>query len=152
LPPALEPGVETATLHVFGPPAEHLASLRPYLEDIGPVVSYAPGPEGSNWWTVQYGTPVAASYALRRHGEIVSGRWMLAFKVAGPGSTQGVTVVNGATTVIPPTVGAGTPIPIKNTNIMRAKPAAPKAQEEYAWEQPEQQSGILGRAAEFIVS
>jgi len=159
LPPALEAGMDTTTLHVFGPPFEHLAALRPYLENIGPVVSYTPGPDGSNWWTVQYANALAASYALRRHGEIVSGRWMLAFKVAGPGSTQGLTLVNGVSSTTdavvpapPPGPGAGNPIQIKNANIMKTKPKAAVVKDEYLWEEPEQQSGILGRAAEFIVS
>lgn len=155
-PPALEPLSDTTTLHVWGPPPEHLAALRPYLESIGPVVSYVPGPEGSNWWTVTYANPLGASYALRRHGEIVSGRWMLGFKVAGPGSTQGLTLVNGvgaAQQVVPASGGVGTPIQIKSGNIIRAKPKPPTQTDDYAWEENEQQpSGLLGRAAEFIVS
>lgn len=156
-PSALEAASDTTTLHVWGPPPEHLSALRPYLESIGPVVSYVPGPDGSNWWTVTYANPLAASYALRRHGEIVSGRWMLGFKVAGPGSTQGLTLVNG----VPPTqsvvpaggVGAGIPMQINTGNIIRAKPKPPTQTEDYAWEETEQQpAGLIGRAAEFIVS
>lgn len=153
LPPALEAGIDTTTLHVFGPPVECLAALRSYLENIGPVVSYIPGPDGSNWYTVQYANALAASYALRRHGEIISGRWMLAFKVAGPGSTQGLTIVNGvssASEVAP--LGIGTPLQVHHENILRPKPKAMITKDEYAWEEVEQPSGILGRAAEFIVS
>ncbi|KAL1412616.1 hypothetical protein Q8F55_000363 [Vanrija albida] len=150
-PSTLEANADTTTLHVFGPPVEHLSALRPYLENIGPVVSYVPGPDGSNWWTVQYADALFASYALRRHGEIVSGRWMLAFKVAGPGSTQGLTLVNG---VAPPVgntqAGPGTPFEIKSTNIIRAKPKQEVQKDDYAWEEPEQPTSILGRAAELI--
>ncbi|GMK59360.1 hypothetical protein CspeluHIS016_0703750 [Cutaneotrichosporon spelunceum] len=150
VPPALEAGADTNTLHVWGPPPEHLAALRAYLEGIGPVVSYVPGPEGSNWWTVTYATPLAASFALRRHGEIVSGRWMLGFKVAGPGSTQGLTLVSGISPVAPST-GAGTPVQLHTGNIIRAKPKPQAQTDDYAWEESEQQpSGLLGRAAEFI--
>lgn len=150
-PPALEPSADTVTLHVFGPPPEHLAQLRPYLENIGPVVSYVPGPQGSNWWTVTYANPLAASYALRRHGEIVSGRWMMGFKVAGPGSTSGLTLVDG---VAPPAAsdGVGNAIEVKNQNIIKAKPKPQAPSDDYAWDEPEQQHGLLGRAAEFIVS
>lgn len=153
-PVTLEASADTTTLHVFGPPVEYLSSLRPYLENIGPVVSYVAGPDGSNWWTVQYTDPLYASYALRRHGEIVSGRWMLAFKVAGPGSTQGLTLVNGVapTPVGNTQAGPGTPFEIKSTNIIRAKPKQAVQKDDYAWEEPEQPTGILGRAAELIVS
>lgn len=156
-PPALDAGPDTTTLHVFGPPVEHLPALRPYLENIGPVVSYSPGPDGSNWWTVQYANSLAASYALRRHGEIVSGRWMLGFKVAGPGSTQGLTLVNGVGSAATSSTaanggGAGTPVQLMNANIIRSKPKPAVAKDEYAWEEPEQPNGIIGRAAEFIVS
>lgn len=153
LPPALEPDADTTTLHVFGPPFEFLATLRAYLESIGPVVSYLPGPDGSNWWVVTYGNPLSASFALRRHGEIVNGRWMLGFKVAGPGSTQGLTLVSG---VSPPAVNstsAGNAIELKSSSIIRPKPKASEvAKEDYAWEEPEQPSGLFGRAAELIVS
>ncbi|BEI83907.1 hypothetical protein CcaverHIS002_0405110 [Cutaneotrichosporon cavernicola] len=151
VPPALEPSPDTNTLHVWGPPPEHLPALRAYLEGIGPVVSYVPGPEGSNWWTVTYATPLAASYALRRHGEIVSGRWMLGFKVAGPGSTQGLTLVNGISSAVAPSVGVGIPIQVHTGNIIRAKPKPQAQTDDYAWDESEPQpSGLLGRAAEFI--
>ncbi|KLT38674.1 hypothetical protein CC85DRAFT_289300, partial [Cutaneotrichosporon oleaginosum] len=153
VPPALEPSLDTNMLHVWGPPPEHLPALRAYLEGIGPVVSYVPGPDGSNWWTVTYATPLAASYALRRHGEIVSGRWMLGFKVAGPGSTQGLTLVNGMAPTAVVSAGVGTPIQLNTGNIMRAKPKPQAQTDDYAWEENEQlQSSLLGRAAEFIVS
>lgn len=151
-PVALEPSADTVTLHVFGPPPEHLSQLRSYLEHIGPVVSYVPGPAGSNWWTVTYANALAASYALRRYGEIVSGRWMLGFKVAGPGSTSGLTLVNGAGEDGPVIPGAGNAIEVKSQNIIKAKPKPVVHSEDYAWDEPEAQSGLLGKAAEFIVS
>lgn len=153
VPPALEPDADTTTLHVFGPPVEFLSTLRAYLESIGPVVSYIPGPDGSNWWVVTYGDPLAASYALRRHGEIVNGRWMLGFKIAGPGSTQGLTLVSGVGPAPVNSSAAGNAVELKSASIIRPKPKASEvAKEDYAWEEPEQPSGILGRAAELIVS
>jgi hypothetical protein len=77
---------------------------------------------------------------------------MLGFKVAGPGSTQGLTLVNGiAPSAVVPSHGVGTPIQINTGNIIRAKPKPQTQTDDYAWEETEQQpSGLLGRAAEFI--
>ena len=96
--PSLLANAGTTRLHVFGPPLDQMHELGPYFEQIGPVSSYSPGPDGSNWWIVEFVSPISAQYALRRHGEIINGRWMLGLKVAGPGSEAGLTLVDG----IPP--------------------------------------------------
>ncbi|GFZ49845.1 hypothetical protein JCM24511_07248 [Saitozyma sp. JCM 24511] len=116
-PPSLLPTSSTTSLHVFGPPLNFLPHLEPYLSSIGPLVSYRPGPEGSNWWIVTYQTPTAAAYALRRHGEIVNGRWMLGFKVAGPGSTAGCTLVDGVGNGVGAGNGNGIGIGSGNGNV-----------------------------------
>ncbi|KAL7421066.1 hypothetical protein Q5752_003950 [Cryptotrichosporon argae] len=166
-PPALQPTSSTIALHVFGPPLSVLPSLRPFFESIGPVVSYAPGPDGTNWFVVEFADPLSASYALRRHGEIVLGRYMLGLKVAGPGSTAGLTLVPGVPVEeigtgfgIPQGAqtgsgavalgGAGTPMRVQNREIMRPRPAAKTGTEAVAWEDERAPSGILGKAAEFI--
>ncbi|MDN8724016.1 hypothetical protein Q0M65_14125, partial [Staphylococcus aureus] len=68
--------------------------------------------------------------------------------------TQGLTLVNGVapTPVGNTQAGPGTPFEIKSTNIIRAKPKQAVQKDDYAWEEPEQPTGILGRAAELIVS
>ena len=149
--PSLMPNPDTTTLHVFGPPPEHLATLEAYLDQIGPVVSYRPGPEGSNWWVVIYQNPTAASYALRRHGEIINGRWMLGFKVAGPESTSGCTLIDGGDGVV--ARGPGTPLRVQSAPIMRQKAAIVQRTrgEDYAWEDGERPVGWGNWVAEKLV-
>jgi len=124
---------------------------------MGPITKYAPGPEGSNWWLVEYANPIAANYALRRHGEIVQGRWMLGFKVAGPGSLAGCTLVQGDVEPARGDAGsggsAGTPIRVQNAQIIRQKQVVAKSKgEEYAWEDGEKPVGWGNWVAEKLVS
>ncbi len=151
LPPSLQPQPDTTTLHVFGPPPERLAALEPYLSQVGPVNSYRPGPQGSNWWVVEYDTPTAASYALRRHGEILNGRWMLGFKVATTGSTSGCTLVDGGDGVV--ARGAGKPIRVQSAPIIRQRQVVVQNKaEDYAWEDGEKPVGWGNWVAEKLVS
>ena len=151
IPPTLQPMPDTTALHVFGPPADQLSQLEGYLNQIGPVVKYTPGPSGSNWWIVEYQNPTAASYALRRHGDIINGRWMLGFKVAGSGSTSGCTLVEGQDGLV--ARGAGTPIRIQNTPIIRQKaPLLQSKGDDYAWEEGEKPVGWSNWVAEKLVS
>ncbi|OCF34382.1 hypothetical protein I317_06523 [Kwoniella heveanensis CBS 569] len=173
-PQSLIPSSTTTTLHVFGPPADVLPTLKSYLAQFGPVESYKPGPEGSNWWIVNYGNPVSASYALRRHGEIINGRWMVGFKVAGEGSTAGCTLVPGgqgqagqaSNQVQNRGNGAGTPIRVQSGSIIKPKannttqPIARAAGtvtnagsgNDYAWDEPENQGGWGNWVSERLVS
>ena len=139
---------------------DQLALLGPYFDQIGAVESYSPGPEGSNWFIVTFHSPTSALYALRRHGEIINGRWMLGVKVAGPGSTAGCTLVEGTNDTLGNGVGEviragpGTPFRIQHTPVLKVKPAVVKAQtaETYAWDENEQSSGFVNKAAEWLVS
>ncbi|WVQ66210.1 uncharacterized protein L199_004389 [Kwoniella botswanensis] len=112
-PPTLLPTTSTTSLHVFGPPLPILASLQPYLSQFGTIQSYQPGPECSNWYIIQYTNPVSASYALRRHGDIIQGRYMIGFKVQNENSSNGLTVVPNSSTNQSTGTGAGTPIRVQ---------------------------------------
>lgn len=171
-PSALQHTPTTTKLLVFGPPSDALARLRPWLEECGTVVQYEPGPAESNYWTVEYDAPIGASWALRRHGELLGGRWLVGFKVAegglnvalggqarnqsnGQGQAQGqVTRHEGGNGG----GGIGTPLQIRSQDVLRPpKPqvaAAPvqKKQEVYSWDQEEASKGITARAAEWFVS
>ncbi|ORX37538.1 hypothetical protein BD324DRAFT_382416 [Kockovaella imperatae] len=167
-PSSLTAGPSTTSLHVFGPPMDQLGLLQPYFEQIGSVQSYIPGPEGSNWYVVTFHSPTSALYALRRHGEIINGRWMLGFKVAGPGSTAGCTLVDGhgpssgqasqnghggnSNGEIMSRPGPGTPLRIQNTSVLKQKPAAVKAKstESFAWDESEESKGLVNKAAEWL--
>ncbi|WVF68343.1 hypothetical protein IAT40_003108 [Kwoniella sp. CBS 6097] len=173
-PQSLIPSSTTTTLHVFGPPGDVLPTLKSYLTQFGAVESYKPGPDGSNWWIVNFGNPVSASYALRRHGEIINGRWMIGFKVASEGSTAGCTLVQGQTANQVQTRGngAGTPIRVQNGSIIKPKvqgnnstqPIARTANNaigtvtnagsgnEYAWDEPENQGGWGNWVSERLIS
>ncbi|WVQ95896.1 hypothetical protein IAU59_002995 [Kwoniella sp. CBS 9459] len=165
-PQSLIPSSTTTTLHIFGPPSDVLPTLKSYLTQFGAVESYKPGPDGSNWWIVNFGNPVSASYALRRHGEIINGRWMIGFKVANEGSTAGCTLVPGQSANQVQTQpnrgssnGAGTPIRVQNGSIIKPKvnsttqPITRTANNaigsvtnassgnDYAWDEPENQGG-----------
>ncbi|ORY34563.1 hypothetical protein BCR39DRAFT_513394 [Naematelia encephala] len=155
-PPSLLATPQTTSLHVFGPPPEQLHNLRAYLEQFGQVVAYKSGPSGSNWWTVEYASPTSASWALRRHGDIVSGRWMIGFKIGGAGSLAGCTLVDGHT---PPSAvgagemgmgsGAGTPIrPQSAAGALRKPKVQVKPGEEIPWDEGDVQQGWTGWIAE----
>lgn len=153
-PPSLTPTPTTTTLQIFGPPTSFLATLESWLVTFGPIASYRPGPEGSNWFVVEYESAVSASYALRRHGEVLAGRYMIGFRVAdgmsaslsmvgngqlsansGGGSGSGRRGENGTNSPPPPQhelgmiprhpngYGAGTPIKVHSTQIIKSKSA-----------------------------
>ena len=148
-PPSLTPTPETTTLHVFGPPSDQLAQLGPWLGEIGPIKGYQPGPEGSNWWIVEYLTPTAASYALRKHGDIIGGRWMIGFKVA----TGNVRVGESMVPLSSAANGGGTALHVQSAPILKQKMAMiKKTGEEYAWDEAEAPSGFVNKAAEWLVS
>ena len=182
-PPGLVPLPTTTTLHIFGPPAHTLAQLKPFFEDIGEVIRYSPGPQGSNWYDVEFSNPTSALYALRRHGEILRDGSMLGVKVAGPGSTSGFvggggsiqgangsrggngqqngwgtsngSGTNGGEMISRP--GPGTPLRVQQTSVMKTKPASAAVKtnmngETYAWDEAEAPSGIINKAAEWLVS
>ncbi|KAI9638710.1 uncharacterized protein MKK02DRAFT_31037 [Dioszegia hungarica] len=89
-PPSLTASPTTTQLLIFGPPSHLLPTLEPYLSSIGAVSSYVPGPDGTNWWVVTYNSPVSAAYALRRHGEVLGGKYMIGVRVAeGVSTTAG---------------------------------------------------------------
>lgn len=156
LPPALMASAQTTTLQVFGPPSDQLPHLRQWLEQCGPIKSYSPGPQGSNWFVVEFETPTGASFALRKHGEVIAGKWMVGFKVASGGALESYTPINNGGErggEIVQSGGIGTPIRVQNTSIVKQKPQAPKKTGEgYAWEETEQPSGIINKAAEWFVS
>ena len=145
-PPSLQPTENTTTLLVFGPPNDHLPNLRGWLEELGPIASYVPGPDGTNWYVVEYVSPVAASYALRRHGDIVGGRWIVGFKVI-TGSQGGVVVPRNP----------GSAIQVQNTEVLKPKKAPAgvvkkQVTDGYAWDESEAPTGVLNKAAEWLVS
>ena len=194
-PPGLIPLPTTTTLHIFGPPSHILAQLRPFFEEIGEVIRYSPGPQGSNWFDVEFSNPTSALYALRRHGEILRDGSMLGVKVAGPGSTSGFVGGSGAGPAnrllnggngngngngsgrgsgqqngwaagdrgasaggeMIPRPGPGTPLRVQQTSVMKGKPAAAAMKsgmngETYAWDEAEAPSGLMNKAAEWLVS
>jgi len=94
---------------------------------------------------VEYVSPVAASYALRRHGDIVGGRWIVGFKVV---SNQG-----GAVNV---PRNPGSAIQVQNTEVLKPKKAPTgvvkkPVTEGYSWDENEAPSGVLNKAAEWLV-
>ncbi|ODN79288.1 hypothetical protein L202_03300 [Cryptococcus amylolentus CBS 6039] len=158
-PPSLIPTRTTTSLYIFGPPSAILSTLEPYLAQFGTVQSYHPGPEGSNWYIVEFATPLAASYALRRHGDIIQGKWMIGFKVGNGGSMEGFNAgaaAEGGEAVVVPPPAAGTPIRVQNASILRPKPVpqavvkAAKSGNEYAWDEPEGQPGWTGWVTERL--
>ncbi|OXC85498.1 hypothetical protein J005_02125 [Cryptococcus neoformans] len=161
-PPSLLPTKSTTTLYIFGPPPNILSTLQPYLTQFGPIASYRPGPEGSNWYIVEYTTPMGAAYALRRHGEVLGGQWMIGFKVAiggameGIGSAPGEGDAQGSSSQVPPPT-AGTPIRVQHKEILRPKvvqpvvaKAAVKSGNDYAWDEPEGSGGWTGWVSERL--
>jgi hypothetical protein len=176
-PSALQHTPTTTKLFVFGPPPDALARLRPWLEECGTVAQYEPGPAESNYWIVEYDAPIGASWALRRHGEMLGGRWLVGFKVVegglnvalgGTTRDQGNAHANGQGQGQGQVTrhegghggggGIGTPLQIRSQDVLRPpKPpvaAAPvqKKQEVYSWDQEEGSKGLTARAAEWFVS
>nr|XP_031858298.1 uncharacterized protein CI109_006269 [Kwoniella shandongensis]KAA5525370.1 hypothetical protein CI109_006269 [Kwoniella shandongensis] len=171
-PPSLLPSPTTTSLHIFGPPPSVLQTLQPFLSQFGQITSYRPGPPESNWYVVDYSTPLAASYALRRHGEIINGRWMLGFKVVREGSMAGCTVLDQPAGITAGASsgggggGAGTPLRVQSrADIIKPRqqqaliPAnkstagSNAAANEYAWDEPEgeeTQSGWSGWVSERL--
>ncbi|EIW71317.1 hypothetical protein TREMEDRAFT_67695 [Tremella mesenterica DSM 1558] len=148
-PPSLTATPTTTSLHIFGPPPSALPELQPYLSAIGEIISYVPGPQGSNWFTVTYASPTSAAYCLRRHGEIIGGRWMLGVKVVSSSSSSGFT----SSGMVPWSEGhpgemqrelsggIGTPLRPKEGNILRAKTPVQTKREDYAWDEVDQGQG-----------
>ncbi|KAK8849833.1 hypothetical protein IAR55_005169 [Kwoniella newhampshirensis] len=168
-PPSLLPSPTTTSLHIFGPPPSVLQTLEPFLSQFGQIASYRPGPPESNWWIVDYTTPLAASYALRRHGEIINGKYMLGLKVVREGSTAGCSLLEEGQSQQQQQMtqrggsGAGTPLRIQNrTDIIKPKQQAVQptnktastgaGANDYAWDEPEQegQSGWSGWVSERL--
>ncbi|RXK37505.1 hypothetical protein M231_05226 [Tremella mesenterica] len=158
-PPSLTATPTTTSLHIFGPPPSALPELQPYLSAIGEIISYVPGPQGSNWFTVTYASPTSAAYCLRRHGEIIGGRWMLGVKVVSSSSSSGFT----SSGMVPWSEGhpgemqrelsgeMGTPLRPKEGNILRAKTPVQTKREDYAWDEVDQgQGSVMGKMAEWL--
>ena len=177
-PPALTPTSTTTTLNIFGPPPAVLPDLQPYLASIGDILSYTAGPEGSNWWTVTYASPTSAAYCLRRHGELIQGRWILGVTIASSATSgasplasgSGFGNINGASAgpnnsgrweiAQPPRSaemlsdhsGAGTPLRPREGNALRSKTPVQVKKEDYAWEEQQSESGVMGKVADWLVS
>ena len=106
---------------------------------------------------MEYKDPTSAAFALRRHGDVVSGRWMVGFKVASPGATAGYTAMSngeGGESFVGG-AGVGTPLRPMNKSIMRVKEVSTggaASKEEYAWEEVEGGGGVTGRIADWLVS
>lgn len=107
---------------------------------------------------------MGAAYALRRHGEVLGGQWMIGFKVAiggameGIGSAPGEGDAQGSSSQVPPPT-AGTPIRVQHKEILRPKvvqpvvaKAAVKSGNDYAWDEPEGSGGWTGWVSERLVS
>lgn len=91
---------------------------------------------------------MAAAYALRKHGEVVGGRWILGVRVgdvgspsAGPPPLPFSSVMGGGAAMLRRDERAiGTPIRLQNTSIIKApgsgvKPV--KRDEGYGWDEDE---------------
>nr|XP_018260101.1 uncharacterized protein I303_07018 [Kwoniella dejecticola CBS 10117]OBR82259.1 hypothetical protein I303_07018 [Kwoniella dejecticola CBS 10117] len=172
-PQTLLPSSNTTTLHIFGPPVDVLSTLKPYLGQFGNITSFAPGPEGSNWYIVTYDSPISASYALRRHGDILNGRYMIGFKVHSDSSSNGCTLSSTQNPNSNSTQnqqlqgnnnsGAGTPIRIQDKSIIKPRQQPPnhsqhstsattqRPNNDYAWDDNEEQaSGWSGWVSERL--
>ena len=83
---------------------------------------------------------------------------MLGFKVAGPGSTLGCTLVDGVEDPVGMVRGggggAGTPMRVmQNAAIIRQKPVVQQSRgEDYAWDDQEKADGFTNRVAQWLVS
>ncbi|WVW87092.1 hypothetical protein I302_109149 [Kwoniella bestiolae CBS 10118] len=162
IPSTLLPNQSTTSLHIFGPPLPILSSLQPYLSQFGPITSFAPGPEGSNWYIVQYSNPVSASYALRRHGDILQGKYMIGFKVVNESSQNGFTQSPGQGQGQMTSSGVGTPIRVQEGKSIVKPRAAPVKKvvnangggggNEYNWDdtEEEQKNGWGGWVSERL--
>lgn len=127
---------------IFGPPLDMIANLHNLFESCGPVRSYRQGPEACQWYILEYEDPVSAGYALRKHGEVVAGRYILGVRVGDVGTPSAAP---------PPdyrnqeAMGRnerriGTPIRMQNTTVMKAPGSAAaqaKRDEAYGWEEEE---------------
>ncbi len=76
---------------------------------------------------------------------------MLGFKVAGPGSSAGCTLVDGGDGVV--ARGPGMPMKVQNASIIRQKAVVQQSKgEDYAWEDGEKPVGWGNWVAEKLVS
>ncbi|KAK1923389.1 hypothetical protein DB88DRAFT_491022 [Papiliotrema laurentii] len=154
-PPGLRATSETTTLYVFGPPPDQLPLLREWLEECGQITAYFPAVQGGFYYQVTYASPIGASYALRRHGEIVGNKWMVGFKVVEPG--QGVSPPDAASGGIGHSSIPGSRIVVQDKgNVIKPKTAAAagtaqkRGQEGNGWDEGEAPGGIMNKAAEWL--
>jgi hypothetical protein len=151
-PPHLTHTPDNKTLLIFGPPYDTLDQLRNLFESLGPVRSYRPGPEGCQWYILEYDDPIGAAYALRKHGEIVGGRWILGVRVgdvgipsappppdarggSGGGNTNRNQVARWSNER-----QIGTPVRMHNSSVMKAPGSGAngaRRDEGYGWEEEE---------------
>lgn len=168
-PSTLTHSPENTTLLIFGPPLETLEHLRQLFDSLGPVRSYRAGPEGCQWFVLEYEDPVSAAYALRKHGEVVGGRWILGVRVGDVGSpsavppdwTLGTGTVSGTGTTNGGSGGGeggmirrgerqiGTPIRLQQASVMKTPGTAggvgglQKSNEGYGWDEEEQKGNWI---------
>lgn len=135
---------DNTTLLIFGPPLETLDQLRNLFESLGPVRSYRPGPEACQWYILEYEDPVSAAYALRKHGEVVAGRYILGVRVGDVGIPSAAPPPDWRMDNQIARRGnerqIGTPIRMQSTSVMKAPGSGVKAvkrDEGYGWEEEE---------------
>jgi hypothetical protein len=149
---------DNRTLLIFGPPYDTLDQLRDLFQSLGPMRSYRPGPDGCHWYILEYEDPVSAAYALRKHGEIVSGRWILGVRVGDVGVPSGPIPPDGRGRYPggqdPNTIRMdvarwsqdrqiGTPIRMSKGTVMKGSGTGPngaREEEAYAWDEDEGKS------------
>ncbi|WWC73844.1 uncharacterized protein I206_107816 [Kwoniella pini CBS 10737] len=177
-PSSLIPCSNTTTLHIFGPPLEILSNLnKSYLNQFGKIIQFKKGPEGSNWFLVQFDSPISASFALKRHGDILNGKYMIGFKVFNENSLNGCTLSSSPTSSSSNqnqnssnqnsnsnSQIVGTPIKIQEKSIIKnhLRPQQQQQQQiiqkknnnnEYNWDDnEEQQTGWSGWVSERLIT
>lgn len=83
---------------------------------------------------------------MRRHGEIVGGKWMVGFKVASGGYDETAEVLPH---------NPGSRIEVQNKSVMKPKQPAhgggKAGGDALAWDENEAPSGLINKAAEWLV-
>jgi hypothetical protein len=134
---------ENTTLLIFGPPLEMIEQLRNLFESQGPIRSFRPGPEACQWYILEYEDPVSAAYALRKHGEVVAGRYILGVRVGDVGIPSAAPPPDYRNDQVARRGNErqiGTPIRMQTASVLKAPGSGvkqAKRDEGYGWEEEE---------------
>jgi hypothetical protein len=132
---------ENTTLLIFGPPLEMIDQLRNLFESLGPIRSFRHGPEACQWYILEYEDPVSAAYALRKHGEVVAGRYILGVRVGDVGIPSAAPPPDFRSHEVARRTNErqiGTPIRMQTSSVLKAPGSGAtqaKRDEGYGWEE-----------------